>query len=116
LAGAVSSTLLKQHDPLAVWRLPKEQAVELLAQDSVIGQHITAFYAAIRAYYPAESSLEQALAIIRHGVAFLETARAWARHSAHEYGGSAAPRRRMSQSPNSTCTRLACGTIRSSIC
>ena len=70
---------LKQHDPLAVWRLSKEQAVELLAQDNVMGQHTTAFYAAIRAYYPAESSLEQALAIIRHGVVFLETARAWAR-------------------------------------
>lgn len=70
---------LQQDDPLAVWCLPKEQAVKLLAQDSMMGQQITTFDAAVRAYYPTESSLEQALAIICHGVAFLEAARAWAR-------------------------------------
>jgi hypothetical protein len=68
---------LQQDDPLAVWRLPREQAVGLLAPDSLMGQQIRAFHAAVRAYYPAESSLEDALAVISHGVAFMETARAW---------------------------------------
>jgi hypothetical protein len=35
------------------------------------------FYQAVRTYYPAEESVEQALAVIERGVAFLRAAKSW---------------------------------------
>ena len=63
---------LQEDDALAVWRLTKTQAVELLPVGQPIGRHARAFDAARRRYYPAESSLDDALAVIAAGVAFLE--------------------------------------------
>jgi hypothetical protein len=63
---------LQEDDALAVWRLTKTQAAELLPADQPIGQRARAFDAARRRYYPAEASLFDALAVVAAGVAFLE--------------------------------------------
>lgn len=63
---------LRQNNALAAWRLTKTAAAELLPVDQPIGQRAREFDAARRRYYPAESSLDDALAVIAAGVAFLE--------------------------------------------
>jgi len=68
---------LRQDDPIRVWGMPKDRAIESLPVGSALGQAIRAFYAALRAYYPAQESIEEALATIVSGVAFLEAARQW---------------------------------------
>ena len=68
---------LRTGDALAVWRLPKEQAIALLPADEVPGSAIRAFYAPARAHYPAQATVDGALAVIETSVAFLGAARAW---------------------------------------
>lgn len=68
---------LQEDDALAAWRFTKTQVAELLPAAEPIGQWARAFDAARRRYYPAESSLDDALAVIEAGVAFLEAAAAW---------------------------------------
>ncbi len=68
---------LQHADAVAVWRLPKEQAMSLLPVESPMGCAIRSFYAAVRAYYPTESSLEHALTILEQGAAFLNVAKSW---------------------------------------
>ncbi len=68
---------LLQNDALAAWRLTKTQAAELLPAGQPIGRHARAFDAARRRYYPAESSLDDALAVIETGSAFLAAVAAW---------------------------------------
>jgi hypothetical protein len=68
---------VQQEDAIRVWCLPKEQAIEWLPQNTALSRTIRGFYEAVRAYYPAEASLEGALSIIETGVAFLEAAKAW---------------------------------------
>jgi hypothetical protein len=63
---------LQEDDALAAWRLTKTQVAELLPAGQAIGQCARAFDAARRRYYPAESSLDDALAVIEAGVGFLE--------------------------------------------
>ena len=61
----------------AVWRLAKGEAIALLTSDGELGSAPRAFYAAVRAYYPAETSLDAALAVIEQGVRVLRTANTW---------------------------------------
>jgi hypothetical protein len=68
---------LQQQDVLAVWRLPKDQAIDWLPQGTALRQSAASFYQAARSYYPAEDSLEGAFALIESGVAFLEAAKSW---------------------------------------
>jgi hypothetical protein len=71
-------TLLEQEkDPISIWCLPKEQAIERLPDSTALQDTIRAFYQAVWAYYPAEDSLENALAVIEGGVAFLGAASSW---------------------------------------
>ncbi len=60
------------------WGLPKDQAIQLLPQNTATGQTIRDFYQAVLAYYPAEASIEQALKVIESGLAFLREAASWA--------------------------------------
>jgi hypothetical protein len=64
-----------EGDPLSTWQLPKAEAIGHLP----VGVRPSAerFYAAVRAYYPAEESLDGALELIAAGVALLEHAAAW---------------------------------------
>lgn len=68
---------LQYDDAPRIWGLPKQQAIALLPQDTPLGKAIRAFYQAVQIYYPAEASVEQALAVIERGVVFLRTAKAW---------------------------------------
>jgi hypothetical protein len=64
-------------DPLTVWCLPKEQAIQLLPEGESPRSEIERFYAAVleraRQGKDAESSLE----VLRRGVDFLRAAKAW---------------------------------------
>ncbi len=68
---------LQQQDVFAVWRLPKDRALALVPRDTPLGSAIQAFSIAVHAYYPAEASVEQALAVIEHGIAVLRAAVTW---------------------------------------
>jgi hypothetical protein len=68
---------LQQEDALAIWRLPKDQAIDRLPPGTALHQSAASFYRAVRRYYPAEDSLEDAFALIESGVAFLEAAKSW---------------------------------------
>jgi len=68
---------LQQEDVLAIWRLPKDQALDWLPSGTALHQSATRFYQAVCSYYPAEDSLEGTFALIETGVAFLEAAKSW---------------------------------------
>jgi hypothetical protein len=67
----------REEDAIGVWCLTKAQAIERLPRGSALQETIQRFYGAVWDYYPAEDSLENALAVIESGVAFLEAASAW---------------------------------------
>ena len=68
---------LQQGDAIGIWTLAKEEAIALLPSDMPLGREIRAFYRAAWTYYPAEESVEHALAVIAAGVAFLRAAKSW---------------------------------------
>lgn len=68
---------IQRGDPVGVWSLTKQEAIALLPEDSPMGSTIRNFYAAVRTYYPAQESVDAALAVIEHGVGFLRAAQAW---------------------------------------
>jgi hypothetical protein len=71
-------TLLEEEtDPIGIWCLTKEEAIERLPSETALQDTIRAFYRAVWDYYPAEEPLEKVLALIESGVAFLEAASAW---------------------------------------
>ncbi len=69
--------VLQGGDPVGIWSLTKQQAIDLLPEDSPMGRAIRDFYAATHAYYPAQEPVEAGLAVIEQGVAFLQAAKAW---------------------------------------
>ncbi|HSJ58216.1 MAG TPA: hypothetical protein VLC95_13615 [Anaerolineae bacterium] len=74
---------LHECEPLATWQLNKVEAIRRLPAG--VRPAAERFYAAVRAYYPAEDSLEGALDLISAGVYTLESATPWwARISATE--------------------------------
>jgi hypothetical protein len=68
---------VQQKNGIAVWQLPKHEAMKLLPQESVPAHMIHAFYQAICAYYPAGTSVEDALKAIQCGLAFLQSVKSW---------------------------------------
>jgi hypothetical protein len=66
-----------EEDAIGIWGLTKAQAIERLPRGSALQETIQRFYGAVWDYYPAEDSLENALAVIESGVAFLDAASAW---------------------------------------
>jgi hypothetical protein len=69
---------LDQVDALWVWQLPKPEVIALLPQDEPMGHAIDAFNRAVWAYYPSETSVDNALQVIETGVSFLQAATDWA--------------------------------------
>jgi hypothetical protein len=67
----------RDGSPIELWCLTKEQAIRRLPRGTALRNEIERFYQAVWAYYPAEDSLEHALSVIEHGVAFLQAARSW---------------------------------------
>ena len=64
---------VQQKNGIAVWQLPKDKAIKLLQQDSVLAETIGAFYQAVCTYYLTEPSVEDALNVIQTGLAFLQS-------------------------------------------
>jgi hypothetical protein len=67
----------QQNDAIAVSCLPKEEAIAQLPPNSALHGAALGFYQAVKAYYPAENSLDGAFSIIEFGVAFLKAAKSW---------------------------------------
>ncbi len=62
----------RSDDPLAVWALPKDTAVEeLVRTDRVLGDAAQDFYRSILRYYTVSHALEDGLNVIKMGHAFL---------------------------------------------
>lgn len=68
---------LRSGAGLRIWRLPKEQAIALLAPETELSQAIWVFFEAVRAYYPQESSVNAALDVISCGAVFQQCAYTW---------------------------------------
>ena len=68
---------LREGDPIRVWNKNKIEAMSLLPSDSTLGGTIREFYNALLAFYPTEQSVEDGLAVIEFGVAFLREVKAW---------------------------------------
>lgn len=64
-------------DPVGLWCLPKQQAIARLAEGTALHNAIQNFYQAVWTYYPTEDSLEDALAVIKSGLGFLQAASTW---------------------------------------
>jgi hypothetical protein len=75
--------VLMSPDPMQVWATPKSQALQLLPADIPVGRAARVFwesqqnYLRLMAKPGRNDTLESALAVIQHGVAFMETAKAW---------------------------------------
>jgi hypothetical protein len=64
-------------DPLAVWRLPKPDAIARTAADSEAGSAIRQFWRALNTHYATGETLPTALAALEAGIAFLRAAGRW---------------------------------------
>ncbi len=71
----------QKSDPLALWCLTKQEAMNRLRFDAPLYSAVQTFHRAVWTYYPAEDSLDDALAVIQAGLAFLQVAEAWWRNA-----------------------------------
>jgi hypothetical protein len=70
-----------KSDPVALWCLTKDEAISRVPDNTPLRNAIQAFHRAVRAYYPGEDSLEDALEVIRTGLDFHQAVEAWWRHA-----------------------------------
>ncbi|GCE19819.1 hypothetical protein [Dictyobacter kobayashii] len=68
---------LQSQQPLEIWRLPKGSAFHLLPAHTPMGRNIRRFYQCAVTYYGHGRVLEEALAVIETGVAFLQAVEEW---------------------------------------
>ncbi len=73
--------ILQGHDPFTIWNLPKPQAIQLMQQNTPLGQTIRTFYRAVQVYYTSEETIEEGLSVIEAGVSFLQSVKAWLKES-----------------------------------
>ena len=64
-------------DPLRVWTLPKQRAIELLPEGESPRTEISRFYAAVVKRSRQSRDTENGLEVVRRGVDFLVSARQW---------------------------------------
>lgn len=73
-------------DPLRVWTLPKDRAIDLLPDGESPGLELRRFYRALLARSGGDRSVENGLESILAGTGFLQAARAWyAEFSPHHH-------------------------------
>ncbi|MCX7921977.1 MAG: hypothetical protein N3B21_08200 [Clostridia bacterium] len=72
-----SVLVLEKRDALYVWNLPKDKAIQLTDGNTPLGKVIREFYNAVVKHYPNESSIDNALEVIKTGVDFLEISKVW---------------------------------------
>jgi hypothetical protein len=68
---------IQQKEAIAIWQLPKQEAMKLLSPESDVAQTMQSFYRTICNYYSAETSVEYALKAIQSGLDFLQSVKAW---------------------------------------
>ena len=68
---------LQARDPVAVWRLTKSRAIEMLPPDKSLGSDIRRFYDRVTAYYAGSRTVDTALQTVESGLAFLGEASEW---------------------------------------
>lgn len=69
---------LRDGHPFAIWKLSKEKAIALIAEDDPIGQGIRVVYHLAHSYFgQEEQTTEGALQVIEQGVKFLREAERW---------------------------------------
>lgn len=68
---------LQHNNGVAIWKLPKGQAIDLLPLDNPMGHSIRRFHNTVLAMTPNQSSVDHALSVVERGVDFLETVREW---------------------------------------
>jgi hypothetical protein len=68
---------VQQGQGIAMWQLPKHEAMKMLPQESSLAPTLHTFYQAICSYYPAETSTEDALKAIQSGLVFLQSVKYW---------------------------------------
>lgn len=68
---------LAEENALAIWRLPKPEAIALLPTADPMGRAIRAFDTAARIYYPEQTSVDAALDVLRTGIAFRRSVSEW---------------------------------------
>ena len=68
---------LRQADAIRVWQLPKPAVIALLPPAEPLGRTIRAFNQAVWRYYPLETSLADAIQVIKTGVGFLQAVKEW---------------------------------------
>ncbi|GER88675.1 hypothetical protein KDW_28370 [Dictyobacter vulcani] len=68
---------LQSGQAIEIWRLSKTSALNLLPLHTPMGSEIQRFYQCVNSYYGGEATLEAALAVFEHGVAFLRAVEQW---------------------------------------
>ncbi len=68
---------IQQGNGIAIWQLSKHEAMKLLPKESSLAQTMQAFYSAVCIYYPAGTSVEEALKVIQTGLNFLQSVQTW---------------------------------------
>lgn len=75
---------LRDGKPLAIWKLPKGEAIALTEPHDSLGKEIRTFYTLVYRYFGQEHITEDALAVIMQGVRFLRVAERWYRRNAQD--------------------------------
>lgn len=70
-------TLREEEMALAIWRLPKPDAIARLPRADPLGRAIRAFDTAVRTYYPEQTSVDAALDVLRTGIVFRRSVAEW---------------------------------------
>jgi hypothetical protein len=77
---------LTQRDPLAMWRLPKTEAIAYLPFAMGLRHEAAAFLHAVRDGYAGEQAPDQLVTVIAQGISFRAAAADWYRELAREAG------------------------------
>lgn len=75
---------LRDSQPFAIWKLPKEEVIALTEPHESLGKEIRTFYTLVHNYFTQEHTTEDALAVIMQGVCFLRVAERWYKRNAKE--------------------------------
>jgi hypothetical protein len=67
--------IVNGDDPIRTWNLSKHAAMDRLGADTPAARAIRPFLSAVSAYFPDESSIDDALDAVAHGLAFLRAAK-----------------------------------------
>lgn len=67
---------LQQEDAVKVWQLTKNEAINLLP-DKEMMLYVEQFYRKVKSCYPDKKSVEDAISLIKNGIAFFKSVQVW---------------------------------------